>query len=207
MDIKESLKAIPELVAMLKAKFSGEVAQNFKDMKLEDGTIIRYEGDMPEKGMPIFVLNEAGEQLPLPDGEYLNPEDGSVIIVMGGIISDVKAKEAEVEAPAEEAVMSEAKPMGEADVKRIVESIVKETIFSKEEIESFTNTLKAENESLKKDLEIQKELLKETFAIVEKIASSPSEPSKHEKKDGFKKVESYEINIDEFRKKYLTTKF
>lgn len=80
---KDKLKAIKLLLG----------AEKFKQINLADGTIMEYEGDTPAQGMPIFVIN-GKEKLPAPDGEYEN--EGKMISVKGGVISDVKDK-----APAE----------------------------------------------------------------------------------------------------------
>jgi len=204
MSLKDAIKEIPEqtrtikeLVKFLKEKFSEKKAENFKDAKLQDGSIVRYEGDTPTMGMPIEVISETGEVMPLADGEYMM-EDGTILKVAKGVIAEVVAPQAEaVEAPQDMADPTPQSPMTESAVKRIVESIVKETVFSKEEIEtkfsesktSYENLIE-ENKILKAELEKQKELLKETFSLVEKIAGLPVTETKQEKKDGFKKIKS-----------------
>jgi hypothetical protein len=198
MSLKDAIKEIPELVKMLKEKFNEKkVDQKFKDAKLQDGSIVRYDGDMPVMGMPIQVISETGEVMPLADGEYVL-EDGTILKVAQGMIAEVVAPQAEaVEAPQDMADPNQSTPMNEASVKKIVESIVKETVFSKEEIDSKFSENKTyyekvieENKLLKAELEKQKELLKETFSLVEKIAGLPVTETKQEKKDGFKKVKT-----------------
>lgn len=60
---------------------------------LKDGTPFKYTGDTIAKGSIVTVVTEGGE-VPMPDGEYVLPDD-SVMIVTGGAVSDVKAAQAE----------------------------------------------------------------------------------------------------------------
>lgn len=61
-----------------------------------DGGDIEVMGDLVV-GADVFVSGEDGEPIPAPDGNYTT-EDGKVIVVSGGIISEIK----EAEAPSEE---------------------------------------------------------------------------------------------------------
>jgi hypothetical protein len=60
--------------------------QNFADYKLEDGTMVRVDGDLIA-GTPVFVVTEEG-MLPAPDGQHTVPEVG-VITTEGGKIVEV----------------------------------------------------------------------------------------------------------------------
>ena len=121
--------------------------------KLEDGvTIIEADEFAPEN--EVVIITEDEQRIPLPIGEY-KMEDGMILVVTEeGLIAEIKEEAAEEE---EEVIEEEAKKDYEekeeemADeskpVKKVVESIVKETFFN--EIE----TLKKENEELKAKLE------------------------------------------------------
>jgi hypothetical protein len=203
MDLKEAIMQIPELVKNIKDKFFVE-EQKFIDSKLADGTIIQY--DELKEGVAVSVISEDGSKIPLADGVY-DTEDGIKIEIVGGVIKQFKenTQQPNENNPQE---MEVAQPQ-EQSISKIVESIIKETVFSKEEVEKKIeqefNKLVSENESLKKEIKIQKELTKEIFSIVEKIASMPSEISKIEKKDGIKnnKKETKSVDLDEFRKQYF----
>jgi hypothetical protein len=121
--------------------------------KLEDGvTIIEADEFAPEN--EVVIITEDEQRIPLPIGEY-KMDDGMILVVTEeGLIAEIKEEAAEEE---EEVIEEEAKKDYEekeeemADeskpVKKVVESIVKETFFN--EIE----TLKKENEELKAKLE------------------------------------------------------
>ena len=123
-------------------------------MKLGDGVTV-LEAEMFEAGNEVFVVTEDEQKIALPVGEY-ELEDGRILVVVEeGIIAEIKEKEVEeeeveeVETPAEEEAKKEPEMSEEApkQIKKTVESIVKETFFS--EMES----LKKENEELKAQIE------------------------------------------------------
>ena len=61
-----------------------------------------YEGEEDLRaGVPVFVVNEDGETVPAPDGDYTT-EDGKVIRVAEGVVAEILDPEAEV-APEEPA--------------------------------------------------------------------------------------------------------
>lgn len=125
-----------------------------EQMKLGDGVTV-LESEMFEAGNEVFVVTEDEQKIALPVGEY-ELEDGRILVVVEeGIIAEIKEKEVEeeeveeVETPAEEEAKKEPEMSEEApkQIKKTVESIVKETFFS--EMES----LKKENEELKAQIE------------------------------------------------------
>jgi hypothetical protein len=119
-------------------------------MKLSDGVTI-LEAEVFEAGAEVFVVAE-DQKIALPVGEY-ELEDGKILVVSEeGMIAEIKEMEAEEEMPmeAEPEVEVEVEAEAEAprDIKKTVESIVKETFFSEME------ALKLENEELKAKLEM-----------------------------------------------------
>lgn len=119
-------------------------------MKLSDGVTV-LEAEMFEAGAEVFVVAE-DQKIALPIGEY-ELEDGRILVVVEeGIISEIKEAEMkEEEAPMEQPeaeVPVEAEAETPRDIKKTVESIVKETFFSEME------ALKIENEELKAKLEM-----------------------------------------------------
>lgn len=144
MNNKAILNKVRELLGM-------EV--KLEQRKLEDGvTIIEADEFAPEN--EVVIITEDEQRIPLPIGEY-KMDDGMILVVTEeGLIAEIKEEAAEEEEEVieeeakkdyeekEEEMADEAKP-----VKKVVESIVKETFFN--EIE----TLKKENEELKAKLE------------------------------------------------------
>ena len=155
MSEKNLLNKVRELLGM-------EV--KLEQRKLEDGvTIIEADEFAPEN--EVVIITEDEQRIPLPIGEY-KMEDGMILVVTEeGLIAEIKEEAAEEEAPAEEEVVEEEVEANEEvkPVKKVVESIVKETFFN--EIE----TLKKENEELKAKLEnlSKVETTEETEEVVE----------------------------------------
>jgi hypothetical protein len=127
-------------------------------MKLDNGTVL--EAEAFEAGMPVFIVNEE-DRIALPIGEY-KLEDGSILKVdEEGIIAAIEMPEEEMPA-AEEEVASPAEGNEEmaAEVstpKKVIESTIKESHFSKEDVDA----LKAEIEALKTELASLKEVKEE----------------------------------------------
>ena len=159
MNNKAILNKVRELLGM-------EV--KLEQRKLEDGvTIIEADEFAPEN--EVVIITEDEQRIPLPIGEY-KMDDGMILVVTEeGLIAEIKEEAAEEEEEVieeeakkdydekEEEMTDESKP-----VKKVVESIVKETFFN--EIE----TLKKENEELKAKLEnLSKVETKETEEVVE----------------------------------------
>lgn len=159
---------INELLVTLGLK-AVEIEQpiQLEQMKLEDGVTI-IEADKFESGQAVNILAE-DQSIPLPIGEYAL-EDGRVLVVKEeGIIFELMDKATEEETTPEGgtapvAATQEVTPAA----KRIIESIVKEHHFSKEEVD----TLKDENQKLQdKVLELEKALDEKT--TVDTIVPNP----------------------------------
>jgi len=134
--------------------------------KLEDGVTI-IEADAFEAEAEVVIITEDEQRIPLPIGDY-KMEDGMILVIAEeGIIAEIKEEAAEEEVIEEEAekeyeekeeemATEEAKP-----VKKVVESVSKETYFS--EIEA----LKKENEELKSQIEKLSKVEESTEEVVE----------------------------------------
>jgi len=160
-----------------------------------DGTIIRYES--LEVGMPLLVIDEAGNELPAPDGEH-ELEDGTKVTVEAGIITEVASKEEE--APEEEEMPIE-QPMAAVETvsKEDFETLKNEVADLKSKFEEFSTT----NETLSADNIAMKEIVKETFSIVEKLANVPTEnPVSVRSNNPFKKSITREQELENLINKF-----
>ena len=161
-------------------------------MKLSDGVTV-LEAEMFEAGAEVFILAE-DQKIALPVGEY-ELEDSRILVVMEeGIISEIKDAVAEEEMPMEEPeveVEVEAEAAAPKEIKKTVESIVKETFFSEME------ALKIENEELKAKLEMfskvepttevaTEETTKENKVELEEVSPITFNPENVNKVEGFK---------------------
>ena len=120
-------------------------------MKLSDGVTV-LEAEVFEAGAEVFIVAE-DQKIALPVGEYELEDSKMLVVIEEGIIAEIKEMEAEEEMPIEEPeaeaeVEVEAEAAAPKEIKKTVESIVKETFFSEME------ALKIENEELKAKLEM-----------------------------------------------------
>ena len=195
MNLNEAIEKLSGLVSKFNAEPTTETKETFIDAKLMDGTIIRYES--LEVGMPLMVIDEAGNELPAPDGEH-ELEDGTKVTVEAGIITEVASKEEE--APEEEEAPIE-QPMAavESVSKEDFETLKNEVAELKTKFEEFSTI----NETLSADNIAMKEIVKETFSIVEKLANVPTEnPVSVRSNNPFKKTISREQELENLINKF-----
>lgn len=195
MNLNEAIEKLSGLVSKFNAEPTTETKETFIDAKLMDGTIIRYES--LEVGMPLLVIDEAGNELPAPDGEH-ELEDGTKVTVEAGIITEVASKEEE--APeAEEAPIEQPMAAVETVSKEDFETLKSEVAELKTKFEEFSTI----NETLSADNIAMKEIVKETFSIVEKLANVPTEnPVSVRSNNPFKKTISREQELENLINKF-----
>ena len=147
-------------------------------MKLDDNVTV-IEAEAFEADNEVVVVTEDEQKIPLPVGNY-NLEDGRVLVVAEeGLIAEVKEKEEEVEVEEEvekdEPMEEEMSDAPTKEVKKTIESVVKETFFSEME------ALKKENEELKAKLSgnVEVELASEE-PTVDPISFNPENVQKIE---------------------------
>jgi hypothetical protein len=148
-------------------------------MKLDDNVTV-IEAEAFEADNEVVVVTEDEQKIPLPVGNY-NLEDGRVLVVAEeGLIAEVKEKEEEEEVEVEVEVEKD-EPMEEEmsdaptkEVKKTIESVVKETFFSEME------ALKKENEELKAKLSGNQVELASEEPTVDPISFNPENVQKIE---------------------------
>lgn len=163
-----------EMLNQVKNLLGVELSEEVKleQMKLDNGTVL--EAEAFEKDNEVFIVTE-DEKVPVPSGEY-SLEDGKILVVEEGIISDIKEMEEEVE---EEEATSEEEEMKE------------EVYASKDEV----SELKAIIEDLKAKLELKDQETAEEIglamttmlseqekveeAVKEELSKPAADPIKH----------------------------
>ena len=107
MTIKERVAEMAHKLAVALAEEQAQ-AEPQEEVKmasamLENGQEIQTSADAFAEGVDVFVVNDEGEQIPLPDGDY-TLEDGTMFTVAEGVVASMGA--AEVEEAAKEEEMS-----------------------------------------------------------------------------------------------------
>jgi len=195
MNLNEAIEKLSGLVAKFNATATTEnTSETFEDAKLMDGTIVRYE--KLEVGMPLMVIDEAGAELPAPDGEH-TLESGVIVTVEGGIITEIETKEEE--APEEEMPIEQPMAAVETVSKEDFEALKAEVDSLKTLFDQFTTS----NEILAKNNIDLRAIVKETFSIVEALANVPTEnPVSVRSSNPFKKSVSREQEIESIINKF-----
>jgi hypothetical protein len=166
-------KEVKDALNTLKTFLGMEV--KLEQMMLVDG-VTTIEFDVFEVGQSIMIVNEE-DRVPLPVGEY-ELQDGQILKVLeDGVIGEIGAKQEEVEEPEtpeveEEVEMETEKPVA----KKVVESTVKETHFSKEEkenLEKEIEELKAKITELSKVEEVEEVKVELSEEEVKPITFNP----------------------------------
>lgn len=133
-----------------------EVKAEFLDATLEDGTLVQIEPAL-ELGAAVIVIDADGNPLAAPDAVHVLA-DGTQVTTVEGLITDIVPVEAEEEVEeVEEEMEVEATESEEQKVKKVVESIIKESHFANEENlnaikEEFNALVSDKIEELKKSM-------------------------------------------------------
>lgn len=106
MNLKDRVEKLFEKYAAIATQLSEEKQEvKMAEATLDSGQVIATDAENWAVGVPVFVINEEGEQIPLPDGEY-KLEDGTVFTVVDGLVAEWEMPSAE-EAPAEAELAAE----------------------------------------------------------------------------------------------------
>jgi hypothetical protein len=130
MNLKDRVEKLFEKYAAIATQLSEEKQEvKMAEATLDSGQVISTDAENWAVGVPVFVVNEEGEQIPLPDGEY-KLEDGTVFTVAEGLVAEW---EMPAEAPAAEAELSQevltkevVSQMIEAAVAKVTENFSKQ---------------------------------------------------------------------------------
>ena len=135
-----------------------------EQMTLDNGTVI--EAEMFEAGQPVFIVN-GEDRVALPVGEYILDNGMILVVAVEGEIAEIKeAAPAQEETPEVEVEVEQAaEPTAP---KKVIESTVKESHFSKEDVDA----LKSEIENLKTELASMKEV-KEVELSAQPLTHNP----------------------------------
>lgn len=194
-DMKAKAKELHESFKSYQTEFASQPPPaSAADGTLKDGTPFKYTGDKLDKGSIITVVTDAGE-VPMPDGEYLLPDDTTMIVVNDGTNAVVNSIE-----PAgvpEEQMGADAKNL--ADVKERVTKIVEkfEAQFKAQHAIISKQTIQIENLKLKQG-KLAKDL-QDTFSVVE--AFGEIETGTPEEKPGNGKLSAHDKKMNLITKK------
>ena len=100
MTLKERISDLFEKYSVqLEVEEKAEV--KFAVATLDSGQEIQTDAEAFAVGVSVFVVNDEGEQIPLPDGDY-TLADGSMLVVAEGVVAEVNEASEEPAIEAEE---------------------------------------------------------------------------------------------------------
>jgi len=173
-----------EALSKIKNLLFGE--QKFEQAKLEDGTIVMWEGELAT-GTALFVVAEDGTQMPAPDAEH-KLEDGSIVSTVGGLVVTVTPAEAEEEKKIEDKKKEEMASELEMYVEKLAEKLAALEVKI-EEMGKKPEAMSTEDVNAKVDA-INTEIASKFNAVVDlvsKISNEPAAAPAQPVKSGFKK--------------------
>lgn len=152
---------------------------------LKDGTEILIDGNM-DIGVSVYVVTDDGNQ-PLPDGEWElgEPYIGYVIVIEGGVITNI------LEPVVEDDDMPE---------EEVEEEVDAEEADTEEETEPSEDETETDEVSLEDQISKLEELIQSVIDRLDKIEASNDELSK-ENDDLKKSNEDFSSQVDEFKEK------
>ena len=130
-----------------------------------DGTVvIQYDGEELVAGLPVFVVDETGERVAIPDGE-IELEGGMVLVVADGMAMEIKEAAPVDEAPIEEELNQEpATPTDDAATLDAIENAIKSIMIK------YSESTEEKNLELKKEIE---DLKAEVLELSKQPAAKP----------------------------------
>ena len=98
----------------------------FSEVKTIDGIVLQYDGELAE-GAPLFVLDEEGNQIPAPEGEYQVEYEDQLWVVsidVNGVLVKLEAVNVEEEPMSEEPVNE---MMSKQEFDAIIQQVITDT--------------------------------------------------------------------------------
>jgi hypothetical protein len=171
MNIKlESVSKILEKVGLKLVAKDGkvELASNkvelMAEAKTADGQMIATPADAWASGVEVFIVDAEGNPTPAPDGEY-ELEDGSKIVVAGGLVTEIMEK-----------VKPEETEMSSEDIQAVIGELGNRLNDLQEQVNSLTTERDNANAELAKVKEANTSLSKQ----VSQLSKAPATKSAKE---------------------------
>ena len=115
------------------------------------------DGELPEVGVSIVIIDEEGNEVKAESGEY-RADNGNIIVIEDGVVTEVKEEEKPIEEPVEEPVEEpmaepmvepEPKPQEEPIAVPVIDPDIDEEDVKIAELEAKVKELETENEQLR----------------------------------------------------------
>jgi hypothetical protein len=142
----------------VKLTVTEEPRTEMAEAALDNGTVVYTDAEAFAEGVEAYIINDEGEKIPLPPGDYELQDGRTLVIGEGGVVSSIGEPEAEVEeveASEEVEVEVEAEEEPGYVTKAEVEEMIKaalESIKDKEEMSVNPEAPKEAKEEVKEEV-------------------------------------------------------
>ena len=140
----------------VKLTVTEEPRTEMAEAALDNGTVVYTDAEAFAEGVEAYIINDEGEKIPLPPGDYALEDGRTLVIGEGGIVSSIgEPSEEEVEASEEVEVEIEAEEEPGYVTKAEVEEMIKaalESINDKEEMSVNPEAPKEPKEEVKEEV-------------------------------------------------------
>lgn len=140
----------------VKLTVTEEPRTEMAEAALDNGTVVYTDAEAFAEGVEAYIINDEGEKIPLPPGDYALEDGRTLVIGEGGLVSSIgEPSEEEVEASEEVEVEIEAEEEPGYVTKAEVEEMIKaalESINDKEEMSVNPEAPKEAKEEVKEEV-------------------------------------------------------
>ena len=176
----------------VKLTVTEEPRTEMAEAALDNGTVVYTDAEAFAEGVEAYIINDEGEKIPLPPGDYQLEDGRTLVIGEGGVVSSIGEPEAEVEeVEASEGVEVEIEVEAEEEpgyvTKAEVEEMIKaalESINDKEEMSVNPEATKEAKEKVKE--EVKEEVVDEVAVELAAVKAQLEDMKKQAAEAGLK---------------------
>jgi len=150
----------------VKLTVTEEPRTEMAEAALDNGTVVYTDAEAFAEGVEAYIINDEGEKIPLPPGDYQLEDGRTLVIGDGGVVSSIgQAEVEEVEASEEVEVELEAEEEPGYVTKAEVEEMIKAALESIKDKEEMSVNPEAPKEEVKEEEEVVDEVAVELAAV------------------------------------------
>jgi hypothetical protein len=159
---------------------------------LDNGTVVYTDAEAFAEGVEAYIINDEGEKIPLPPGDYALEDGRTLVIGEGGVVSsigepseEVEEVEASEEVEVEVEVEAEEEPgyVTKAEVEEMIKAAL-ESINDKEEMSVNPEATKEAKEKVKE--EVKEEVVDEVAVELAAVKAQLEDMKKQAAEAGLK---------------------
>ena len=154
----------------VKLTVTEEPRTEMAEAALDNGTVVYTDAEAFAEGVEAYIINDEGEKIPLPPGDYALEDGRTLVIGEGGVVSSIGEPSEEVEeVEASEEVEVEIEVEAEEEpayvTKAEVEEMIKAALESINEKEEMSVNPEAPKEAKEEEEEVVDEVAVELAAV------------------------------------------